>query len=142
MSFTSQSSDDDDSDNDDDDDEDESVVVVFTISERRFLFAHHHRQNTNKQRYSCGTPRGGGAQKPKRYFSLSLSLSPKKTRAAERVLKEKGALCVRVCVVVTRKERERKECALHRAMMTMQNSSFFLSGVVVECKKRREKKFF
>jgi hypothetical protein len=27
-------------------------------------------------------------------------------------------------------------------MMTMQNSSFFLSGVVVECKKRREKKFF
>ena len=46
---------------------------------------------------------------------------------------------MRVCVVVTRKERERKECALHRAMMTMQNSSFFLSGVVVECKKRREK---
>jgi hypothetical protein len=78
---------------------------------------------------------------PKDIF-LSLSLSPKKTRAAERVLKEKGALCVRVCVVVTRKERERKECALHRAMMTMQNSSFFLSGVVVECKKRREKKFF
>ena len=49
---------------------------------------------------------------------------------------------MRVCVVVTRKERERKECALHRAMMTMQNSSFFLSGVkgcCVQEEKERKK---
>jgi hypothetical protein len=143
-SFTSQSSDDDDDSDDDDvndDDEDERVVVVFTISERRFLFAHHHHHQNN------GTPvwyssRGGGAQKPKRYFSLSLSLSQKNTSSGKSFKGKGRVVCARLCRRNAQRERERKECALHRAMMTMQNSSFFLSGVVVECKKRREKKFF
>ena len=67
--------------------------------------------SSSKQRYSpCGTPRGGGAQKPKRYFSLSLSLSPKKTRA-ERVLKEENALCARLCRRNAQREREREKSA-------------------------------
>ena len=47
---------------------------------------------------------------------------------------------MRVCVVVTRKEREREECALHRAMMMMQNSSFFLLGWLLSERREGEKK--
>jgi len=73
------------------------------------------------------------------FLSHSLSL-PKKHERKERVLKEENALCVRVCVVVTRKEREREECALHRAMMMMQNSSFFLLGWLLSARREGEKK--